>query len=123
MVTDRINRAILGYIHRKAGTDGPVVFDGERITLMHGDRQVWSVGWAEIVSVTALQTPGWVGDTITLTIEAAGQTRFVSEVMAGWPELLAALPEQLPGGLPYEQWALALLAGGPEATVSVYEGG
>ena len=60
---------------------------------------------------------------IVLKATGIGQSQFVAEEHAGWAEFAAELPAHLPGALPFEQWSLRLVAGGDEATVTVYERG
>jgi hypothetical protein len=121
VVIDRINRAILNFIRRKGGAKlGPLVSDAVGLKLMDGERPAWSVAWRDVVRITALQYPGFVGDTITLIIEAKDQSHVVNEEQPGWEDLVSTLPAHLPGAARHEEWALALIAGGPDAKVSVF---
>lgn len=119
---NRINDAILSHIRGKSGEAmGPIVVDGEGVRLMEGDKPRWSIPWRDVVRITALWNPGFVGETMLATIEATGQSQFVAEEQEGWAEFARSLPAHLPGALPFEQWSLRLVAGGDEATVAVYE--
>jgi hypothetical protein len=121
LVIDRINRAILNFIRKKGGAkSGPLVCDAAGLKLMDGEQPAWSVAWGDVVRITALQYPGFVGDTITLAIEAKDHSRVVNEEQAGWAELVASLPAHLPGARRHEEWALELIAGGRDAKVAVF---
>lgn len=122
MVVDRINRAILNFIRKKSGVRlGPVIADASGLKLMDGENAAWTIAWRDIVRITALRSPGFVGDTIILTIEAEGESRIVSEEQSGWSALAQALPTHLPGALQHKDWVLPLVAGGEQARVTVYE--
>ena len=121
-VINRINDALLAHIRRKSGEAmGPIVVDGEGVRVMDGDTPRWSIAWQDVVRITALWNPGFVGETMLATIEATGQSQFVAEEQGGWAEFASSLPAHLAGALPFEQWSLRLVAGGNEALVAVYE--
>jgi len=90
---------------------------------MDGDKPRWAIAWRDVVRITALWNPGFVGETMLVTIEATGQSQFVGEEQDGWAEFARGLSGHLAGALPFEQWSLQLVAGGDEATVTVYERG
>ena len=124
MVINRINDAILAFIRKRSGAAaGPIVVDSEGVRLMDGQKPSWLIAWREIVRVTALWHPGFIGETMLAIIETDGQSQFVAEEQAGWAEFAASLPVHLPGALPFTQWSLRLVAGGDEATVTIYERG
>lgn len=122
MVVDRINRAILNLIRKKgAAKRGTLVADATGVRLMDGATARWSIAWNDVQRITALQYPGFVGDTVTLTIEADGDAHIISEEQDGWADAVAALSKHLPGAIRHEEWGLALVAGGAEATVTVFQ--
>lgn len=121
---NRVNDALIARIRRKSGAPtGPIVIGAEGVRLMDGGTPAWSIAWSDVVRITALWHPSFVGETMLATIEATGQAQVVAEEHAGWAEFAAALPAHLPGALPFEQWSLRLVAGGDEATITVFERG
>lgn len=119
---NRINDALLAHVRRKAGAAmGPIVVDDEGVALMRGEEPAWTIAWSDIERITALWHPNFVGETMLLTIEATGQSQVVAEEHAQWSEFAESLPAHLPGALPFAQWSLQLVAGGDEATVTVFE--
>jgi hypothetical protein len=121
---NRINDALLAHIRRKSGkATGLIVVDGDGVRLMDGDKARWSIAWRDVVRITALWNPGFVGETLLATIEATGRSQFLAEEQEGWAEFAASLPAHLPAALPFELWSLRLVAGGDEANVAVYERG
>jgi hypothetical protein len=59
--------------------------------------------WSDIVRVWAFKRDLFAVDLVCLRFEANGDRAYeVNEEMAGWTELVAALPERIPGSLSRE---------------------
>lgn len=63
---------------------------------MDGDPR-WSIAWCEVVRITALWNPGFVGETMLATIEATGQSRFVQRSKTAAPEPRTGAPHHPQG--------------------------
>ena len=122
-VVDQINRWVMKIIRRKRGeVMGPIVCDAGGVRLQNEATVVWTIPWPEIVRVTAFKYPSYVGDTITLIIEAENvDSHALSEDLSGWSEMLAALPEHLTGARKYEEWILELIKAPDDARMTVWE--
>jgi hypothetical protein len=122
-IINRINDALLRYIRKRSGAVmGPIVSDGEGVRLMRdATTMAWSIPWRNVVRITALWHPSFVGETMLVAIEADEQSQPVSEEHEGWASFVESLPVHLSGALPFPEWSLKLVAGGDEATVTVYE--
>jgi hypothetical protein len=78
------------------------------------------VPWAQVVRIDAKKTDAFIGDTISLVMRSAdGMSAAVAEFDPEWPQLLSAISESLPGSLPYQNWALQLVADGRQM-IEVY---
>ena len=61
--------------------------------------------WSEVQRVTAFKRDCFVVDCICLVIGARDDTAIeINEEMAGWQELVEALPDYLPGCKPWHLW-------------------
>lgn len=106
MFVDRINRALLRLIRRRAGTDGrKIEVDDVSIKLWASGHVRWDVPWLEMRRITAFRTAGFIGESLVLALEWTGDTHLVTEDDMGWQELTEALPKSLQGALPYQVWA------------------
>lgn len=122
-VVDRINGWVMGFIRRKRGTpSGPLVCDGNGLTMMDEHHVVWTIPWSSVRRVLAFRYPAFAGDAVTLGFEADGSdSRAVAEGTPGWDDLLAALPSHLAGALGPEDWMVHLIAQGSDATMVIYQ--
>ena len=78
------------------------------------------VSWAQVVRIDAKKTDAFIGDTISLVVRSAdGMSAEVAEFDPEWQQLLAAIRGSLPGSLPYQNWALHLVADGTQM-IDVY---
>lgn len=112
LIVDRINRAVLKLIRRRAGTPelGSIRFDDVAVQLHQPDHLEWSIAWSDVERVTAFSSAGFIGDTIMLAIEAASARKLLTEDHPCWRELVEALPEHLRGAEPFASWAVRLIA-------------
>jgi hypothetical protein len=81
-----------------------ILFDGEGLALVldpsHPDDVTPALSWSEVKTVTAFKRDLLAVDLICPQFEGLdGRVFEVYEEMAGWPELVAALPTHLPGCL------------------------
>jgi hypothetical protein len=61
--------------------------------------------WVEITRVSVFKRDCFTVDLLCLALELNGrQYTELNEEMAGWSELIEALPVYLPGALPLHQW-------------------
>jgi hypothetical protein len=77
------------------------------------------VPWSRVVSIHAFKEDLMVVDRICLRLGLGdGTTAVLSEDVAGWKDLVDALPDYLPGCLPFHEWffAVAFPAFDPNAT-------
>jgi hypothetical protein len=78
------------------------------------------VAWGQVTRIDAKKTDAFIGDTISLIVRSAdGASAEVAEFDPEWQQLLAGMSESLPGCLPYQSWALRLIAEGVQM-IEVY---
>ena len=119
MVIDRINRALMKLIRRRAGSEFTIHLNSSGVQALDGSATCWSMQWSEIRRVTAFRSAGFLGESLVLALESRDDTRLVTEEHPGWHELIAAIPEYLSGAMRYERWALDV-AWGDDSSLTVY---
>ena len=60
--------------------------------------------WSDVRRVSAYKRDLLTTDLVCLSFEGTSDSLEVNEEMAGWKELVDALPELLPGSLAYGEW-------------------
>jgi hypothetical protein len=82
------------------------------------------IAWRNIVEVTAIRKPAFLGDNLGLNIRCEDETRHeVMEFDPAWQALIDGLKNHLPGSLPYAQWSLRTAFTEPTGAVQVYRRG
>ena len=74
------------------------------VYLSDGSMTTVKTKWTEIISVAAFKRDCLAYDLLCMVFEAAGTQFEVDEEMEGWAEMIAALPNFLPGIRASEQW-------------------
>ncbi len=79
-----------------------LVADAEALRLeweQRGRTGVERLRWADVERAVAFKRDLWAVDLVCLELEAKGLVLEIDEEMEGWQDVLAALPERLPGCL------------------------
>ena len=73
------------------------------ITLDNESAEI-SIRWDQMTSVVTYKRDEFTTDCICLAFEVAGRWYEIHEGMNGWHEAMEAIPSQLPGFPPKEEW-------------------
>lgn len=121
VVIDRINRAVMKLIARRAGSRAGILHvDDAGVRAVVGSDTRWSIPWSEVKRVIAFRSAGFVGDSLVLAIEGNDETRLATEDQPGWHELVVALPKRLEGATQYQHWAPSVVSGDEENPFIVF---
>src|SRR5215469_10288628 len=88
--------------------------DREGTMLIRADGSQF-IRWSDVQEIAVLKQPDLAIGCFALAIHAVGSTlAIVDDTVAGYEELCQEIPRRLEGVVPYEKWALELLASSQE---------
>jgi len=110
---DELNRRVMKRV-RPAAIER-VETDREGTTLIRADGSRFLLRWSDVQEIAVLKQSSLVIDSFALVIRPAGSSlAIVDDTVPGYEELCREIPRCLEGAVPYEKWALELMASSQE---------
>lgn len=115
---DKLNRWALKGLPRAIQS---VKVSSEGITLIQS-HQPRFLRWSEIREIAVLKQPYLASTSFALAIRVTDSTvTIIDDTVEGHMELCEELPRRLPGVIPYEEWAVELMAKKQDAGMVIFQ--